>query len=332
MKDLRACADAISSGLEPNVPMTPSNTPSTRPQTPPSPIPTRAPSPPAAVVQPAQGLVFAPVRPAPTNLPPPAPVARQAVPPPAPVARPAIVPPPANLPQPAPEVEENVPVIDGYVLNHEQTVRMLEHVGITETPYSVQDRMVTPTSDQRVIGDRNVKQVSAPMRVITVSARQVSSLSRIPAAILSMSAAIFTIAGSFVRDFSSLNWPIPPSILSFGLYTVAVALYAAFGVGVMPKPARGSFLDNLRGWLWNSDREIHIHYIPHVLASLHKETSVLSTFDTEVTNVMMKIRRLAALPIPDRASVQLIDGTVKAYQVMLESRDFMGAALDDLLH
>lgn len=232
------------------------------------------------------------------------------------------------------------PKLDGYVLNHEQTVRMLEHAGwsdpvrrsLTGIPYTVQDRVVTPAADQRVVGDRNVKQVAAPMRVITVSAHEGRAFSWTQAVVLSMVATLFGMAGAYVRDYCTFDRPISHSTLSLVLYTCAFVLNAAFGVGCMQKPIRGKSFDSVMGWLWTSERVIHIHYIPHVLASLHKETSVLSSYDTEVTNVMMKIRRLAALPIPDRASVQLIDGTVKAYQAMLESRDFLDAALDDLLH
>lgn len=271
----------------------------------------------------------------------------------------------ANPASPVAEAEKKIDLLDGYVLSREEHRDMFKDQGyhLKEADVvAVQDRMYVPSRDERLVADRNVKLVQTPIRIISVSANVPDRLKFWPVTLVSVAIALsFMIPlimiqalhmreqGCFIHGYRVMGPPIchesyRPALTYFissawriCCISVLMDIILSFAVLLavlydeMPLCIRKWYPKKFVRFFWVLAHQVHYHYAPHIISSLHKESCIHSSYEAEAPNLMMKIRRLSALPISDVMSLPIIEGSLLAYKVFMDSRNFIRLTLDALL-
>lgn len=225
---------------------------------------------------------------------------------------------------------DKIPLLDGHVLTPKQTRAMVRDAGIPfplNFFYWEANAVYRPKSDidQRLVADTNVKRVDKPLRLRIVKFLNwrvlwSSMLLAVSIVLLALSPwfyhAIDLLLHHFQVPHQIFDYLSPYTLAHWIPYLVMCSLCARNVVRLVRDMSLG---------LW-----LKVHYVPHILSSLHKEVGVKATWETEQTNIMSRIRRLAALPIADRDSSVLIEGSTMAFKQMLDKQSFLTA--DPLSH
>lgn len=225
-------------------------------------------------------------------------------------------------------------LLDGHILTQDQTRKMLIASGVPKLLSFLNwqsNAVYSPvaTVDQRLVPDTNVRRVEKRLRIRRVlfpnwnlirktswlAFYSVLSMLLFPCVgtIRSLSRTVPSFCVVTIDDRSRFEiCPMQESIVQ----GVGVLLYLLICYPLYL--ALFSFLDQIhRGFL------LKISYVPHIISSLQKDAGFKSTWESEKANVSSRIRRLAALPIADRDSVVLINGSCLAYQAMFEPDSFL---------
>lgn len=204
--------------------------------------------------------------------------------------------------------------LQGYVMNSDDSVEMMTRLGkecrmsrvLEPEDITVEVLDVPYVEERRLITSRGVTEVKAPFKLVQMHAS-------VPTLIESNPLTTFLIC-------------LIPYVLFLGFhfyrpdieYTLATYLSAVSVVG---------FWSSLVYKFWYRARavaveEVWLCYAPHLVSCLLMEFERGASHTVVASTIRMKLRRLAAFPIPDIDAVQICEGTERVVMLALEKQHF----------
>lgn len=174
-----------------------------------------------------------------------------------------------------------------------------------------------PKSDNRLVSQRAVQRVDAPMevKVLTIRKRPV-----IPWALVF--ATLYYVARHYARAYVAAHDSIPDVVHYDSLWAVLLARLLGFSAAIATLCLVAKTAFAYGRWILGFGPVEHYSYVPHMLSELLCEYNAKADLDLVRSTCRQKMRRLACLPIPDVDAALLMSGTEEVLLAVMKTDSF----------
>jgi len=231
----------------------------------------------------------------------------------------------------SPEVMQ---ILDGFTFTKKQLASVMteqSHMYINKHMIKIKDVVVPYSGEHRLVADRNVLEVKAPIRAVEVSMLWTENT--------------WT---RWIIEFLLFSIALILPFYTFSAYMIKCAIGYHASVGGTPMQALESMLNrsvNQAGFLCKPSASLYIclfleiidvtalvialrrtkvtlSFIPHIVSSVVAEYSAGTNAQVVNSTIRQKILRLSCLPIPDYDAIAFISGSEIMAEFLLRQKSF----------